>query len=228
MKSYRLSSTSERVAGLSIFAVLLVCIGFLTYALHKDTLSFIICLVTGLLVGAGLGFYVVNLFLAACIPHAQSRRLEVKGLPNQTLDLSQAASLETAAYQNGPIATRVLVFKDRDGEVVATVPTFFTAHQGVQAEPLAIELAQSLGLSFEPTLQVWEYDKEKRKEHEKELAAAEKAARRERFRALKAKILRKTGAETSAPVFSEETVPPEDTEMIAFDGINYDAMDDDK
>ena len=74
MKSYRLSSTPERVAGLSIFAVLLVCIGFLTYALHKDTLSFIICLVTGLLVGAGLGFYVVNLFLAVCIPHAQSRR----------------------------------------------------------------------------------------------------------------------------------------------------------
>ena len=183
MKSYRLSSTSERIAGLSIFAVLMMCIVFLIYALRGDTLSFILCMITGLLVAAGLGFYVVNLFLAACVPLPQSHRLEVKGLPNQVLDLSQAASLETASYQNGPIATRVLVFKDADDTPVATVPTFFTAHQGAQAEPLAIELAQVLGIAFKPTLQVWEYDKEKRKEHAKELAAAEKAARRERFRA---------------------------------------------
>ncbi len=227
MKSYRLSSTSERVAGLSIFAAVLICIGFLIYALRGDTLSFIICMITGLLVAAGLGFYVVNLFLAACVPLSQGR-LEVKGLPNQILDLSQATSLETAAYQNGPIATRVLVFKDGNDAPVATVPTFFTSHQGAQAEPLAIELAQVLEIAFKPTLQVWEYDSEQRKEHEKELAAAEKAARRERFRALKAKILRKTGADASAPVFSEEVVSPEDTEIIESDGINYDALDDEQ
>jgi hypothetical protein len=127
------------------------------------------------------------------------------------------------------MTTRNLVFTDAGGQVTASVPTFFTANQGAQAEPLAMELAQALGIDFKPTLQPWEYDREKRKEHEKELAQAAKAERREKLRALKAKILRKTGAGEPAPVNSEEEMSVADAmEDMGTDGINYDALDDEK
>ena len=89
-----------------------------------------------------------------------------------------------------------------------------------------MELAEDLSLTFKPTLEPWEYDKEKRKEYEKELAIAEKQKRRETLRRIKAKLLRKQEADESAPVLSEEEhfdFEPEET-----DGINYDALDDEK
>lgn len=229
MKTYRLSSAGERFTGLCICTVLLLCMAFLVFALRTEPLSFIICVLAGLLVAAGLGFYVVNLFKAACVPHSEDSILEVKGIPDQVVFLSETVSLETASYKNGPMAVRTLIFKDAGGEVTATIPTFFTAHQGAQAEPLAMELAQVLGLEFKPSLEPWEYDKQKRREHQRELAEAEKTARREKFRALKAKLLRKTEAAKATPVISEKKASDSDSmEDLESDGINYDALDDEK
>ena len=224
MKTYRLSSAAERAAGLLISLLLVLCMVFLLRLLWGDLLSFLICAIACLLVAAALGFYTANLFKAACIPHQEDIIMEVKGYPDSFIYLSDAATLETAAYKNGPVATRTLVFRDAAGEVTATVPTFFTTNQGAQAEPLAMELAQVLGIAFKPTLEPWEYDNKLRKQHQKELAEAEKAARAEKFRSLKAKLLRKGKPTEAASSLSEEEVSVmEETES---DGINYDAMDD--
>lgn len=229
MKTYRLSSAGERIAGLLISVILILCMVFLLVALSGDILSLVICILASVLVAAALGFYVWNLFKTACVPHPEDAILEVKGLPDYIVPLSETVSLETAEYKNGPMATRTLLFRDAKGEVTAAVPTFFTANQGAQAEPLAMELAQVLGLVFKPTLEPWEYDKKKRKEHQKELAEAEKVARREKFRALKAKLLRKTRAAEPTPAVSEEEASvPDIMEDMESDGINYDAMDDEK
>jgi len=229
MKRYRLSSAGERTAGVLISAVLLFCMVFLIIALSGDVLSLIICILASLLVAAALLFYVVNLFQAACVPHPEDAFLEIRGFPNYTVSMTEVVSLETAAFKNGPVATRTLIFKDAAGEVVTTVPTFFTANQGGQAEPMAMELAQALGIEFHPTLEVWQYDKEKRREHQKEVSQKEKAQRKENFRALKAKILRKTEAGAPTSVLSEEEMSVADDVMqIESDGINYDALDDEK
>lgn len=229
MKNYRLSSPSERTAGLCISAIMLLCMVVLVMILRNDPLSFIICLLCCLLVVAGLGLYVANLLKTACVPHPANRTLTVKGFPDYTVDLSDAVSLETAAYKNGPLASRTLVFANDRGEVTAAIPTFFTANQGAQAEPLARELAEVLGLTFKPSLEIWEYDKQARKEHQKQLALEEKTARKEKFRALKAKILRMTGAGTPAPVITEEeSSDGDDMEFHNSDGINFDALDDEK
>ena len=229
MKIHRLSSSVERITAVCICAILILCMAFLVIALSADFLTFVICLLSSLLVCAGLIFYVSNLFKAACIPHAAEKKLEIKGFPDYTLDLSEAVTLQTAPYKNGPGATRTLVFTNDKDEVVASVPTFFTANQGAQAEPLAMDLAQQLGLSFTGTLEPWEYDPEKRKEHLKEAAEKEKAVRKEKFRALKAKFLRMTGAGEPAPIKPEEEESYLDTEdELSTDGINYDALDDQK
>lgn len=230
MKIHRLSSPAERITGICICAVLILCMVFLVIALSADFLSFLICLLASLLVTAGLVFYIGNLFKAGCIANPAEKKLEVRGFPDYTVDLSEAVSLQTAPYKNGPGVTRTLIFMNSQEEVVASVPTFFTTNQGAQAEPLAMELAKDLDLAFHATLEVWEYDAEKRKEHMQELAAQEKAARKEKFRALKAKILRMAGAGEPAPTDPEEEKAnidiTEEPEEFKTGAINYDALDD--
>lgn len=226
MKRYRLSGIGERIAGTLISAAMIVCMALLVVALRFELFSMILCLLASVTVAAILCFYVANLFKAACVPDPGKKRLTVKGFPDYEADLSETVSVETADYKTGPIATRVLLFKDAADAVTASVPTFFTANQGAQAEPLAMELAQALGIAFKPTLEPWEYDKEKRKEHEKELALAQKQKRAETLRRIKAKLLRKQAAGEPAPTLSEEE--HFDFEPEVSDGINYDALDDEK
>lgn len=226
MKTYRLSSLGERLAAVLICAIMIAFMVLLCIVLRGDLLSLIICIAASVLVCLALVFYVVNLLKAAITPCPEGSSLDVKGISDYTVSFAGAVTLETAGVKTGPVATRTLVFRDADGEVVASVPTFFTANQGARAEPLAMELAEDLSLTFKPTLEPWEYDKEKRKEHEKELALAQKQKRREALRRIKAKLLRKQEADESAPVLSEEEhfdFEPEET-----DGINYDALDDEK
>lgn len=229
MKKYRLCSPMERFTGLLVSLACVACMVLLVVALRGDVLMMVICGAAGLLVAAGLTFYIVNLFRTACVPDVEQGKMLVRGLPDWSFDLTGTVSLETAEFKNGPMATRTLVFRDEAGEVTASVPTFFTANQGAQAEPLAMELAKALELSFLPKLEPWEYDKEKRKEHEKELARAKKEERRAKIRALKAKLLRKAGAETRTGAVPEEDMSMMDEEVYAgSDGVNYDALDDEK
>jgi hypothetical protein len=91
---------------------------------------------------------------------------------------------------------------------------------------MAMVLAEEMGIAFKASLEPWEYDKELRKQHMKDLAEAEKQERKEKMRALKNKILRREEPAEADPVSPEE----EDLncEPVATEGVNYDAMDDEK
>ena len=226
MKTYRLSSLGERLTALLICTVMIAFMAFLCIALSGDLFSLIICLLASVLVCFALAIYLINLLKAAVTPCPQEAVLQVKGISDYTVSVAGAVTLETAGVKNGPMAARSLIFRSEAGDVVASVPTFFTAYQGAQAEPLAMELAQVMGLTFRPTLEVWEYDKAARKEHQKEQAQKEKEQRRKNWQSLKEKFLRKAKAEQVAPAPSEEEVSVLEPEIS--DGINYDALDDEK
>ena len=175
MKKFRLSTPAERIAGISFTAVMIICFGVLLYALRGNT---------GLLIASGLGvllitvilcIYVVSVLKAACIINAETKIMEVQGLSNYTVDLSNAVLLQTLPRKSAQTTIRVLVFSDADEQIVATVPTMFTHKQGILADPMAKEMAEALGIAFKQNVPEWEYDKEKFKEHQKEEAAREKA-----------------------------------------------------
>lgn len=229
MKTYRLSSASERIAAVAVSGLLVVLMALLLYALRGELLTLILVALAALLVAAGLAFYVANLFRAACTAAPREKTLSVRGFPDETLDLSGAVCVETVSRSSGPAATRTLIFSDADGETVASLPTFFAARQGAQAEPLAMALAGELGLEFKPSLEPWEYDREKRKEHEKEAAQARKEHQKAGFQAFKKKILRRPEAQTPAPGSGEDGSPEtEEWASPESDGVNYDALDDEK
>jgi hypothetical protein len=225
MKIYRLSSTAERLAAVLISVILILSMILLCCLFSRDAFSLIICALCSVLVSAALIFYVANIMKAAVIPQPDGI-LTVKGIDDTKVNISSAVLLETAALKTGPVATRTLIFRDEAGEVVTSVPAFFTSNQGAQAEPLAMELAEAMGLTFNATLEPWEYDRKLRKQHMKEVALEEKEQRRRKLRALKNKILRRAEPVEADPVPTEE----EDLflETAATDDINYDALDDEK
>ena len=229
MRTHRLSSAAERVSAVIVSVVLALLMGPLLYAFHGEPLALVLTGLAALLVTAVLVFYLVSLFRAACEADTQNKRLTIRGVPNESVDLTQAVSVKTVPCGTGPISTRSLVFSDSKGDPIATVPTFFTARQGARAEPLAAALAQELGLSFQPSLEPWEYDKKQRAEHEKEAARARAASRNEKLRALKAKIFPGKAAEPSVPASPEEDLPAQgEVSDLESGGINYDALDDEK
>lgn len=223
MKRFSLSGSRERITGSLIAVFLLVCMGLLIAALRTDVLSLIICVVASFLVAGGLVFYLVNLYRAQCIVSRESKDLDIRGIPDYKLNISGAVSLKTGEFKAGPVVTRIVIFSDGEGNVVATLPTFFTADQGAQAEPMTMELAAALGLKFEPTLEKWQYDAQARREHSKAVAEEEKHRRKENFQALKAKLLRKPLVQ-EAP--AQEEAGFEYEEEMSDGGINYDILDD--
>jgi hypothetical protein len=180
MKSFRLSSDKERVASLVFCPVAAFFLVLLLFALRKDLFLLIFSALSVALLCAVMGIYVRTVLRAVCIPDAQAKKLHVKGLRDYTLDLSEAATLETVGVKNGHVIGRALIFRNAEGNVVGTVPTLFTSRQGVLAEPMAMELAEELGLSFIANLNPWDYDEKARIEHEKQVAIEEKEAAKKR------------------------------------------------
>ena len=228
MKKYPLSSPVDRAAGAAVCAVACGLMAVLVFLLGSDLLTLVIITASVILVGAVLVFYVLNLYKAACTPLPAENMLLVHGYPDCTYDLSGAVSIETVPYKSGSLATRTLIFRNENQDILLSVPTFFFAHQGAKAEPAAKEIAAALGLRFEPSLEPWEYDERLRKIHEKEMAKAEKEARKARFQAIKNKLLRRRPAEKPASTAQEEEFTEIDGYEKSVDGINYDAMDDEK
>lgn len=229
MRIHRLSSAAERISAAIVTAVLALLMGLLLYAFRREPLTLVLTGLAVLLVAAVLAFYLMSLFRAACRTDARKKELTVLGIPSDSLDLSQAVSVKTVPCGTGPISTRALIFSDSNGDPIATVPTFFTARQGARAEPLAAALAQELGLSFQPSLEPWEYNKKQRAEHEKEAARARAAARNEKLRTLKAKIFPGKAAEPSVPASPEKDLPAQgEVSDLESGEINYDALDDEK
>ena len=183
MKTFPLSTPSERTAGIAFSIVMSAVLLVLLWAL-RGNLGLLICIgLFVLLIIALLAVYVISVLKAVCIPHPEEKKLEVRGLPNRMLDLSTATMLETVSVKNGQSEGRMLVFSDAEGNVVAKIRTYFTSQRGVLAEPMSIELAKVLGLEHHANVPEWEYIPEKRAEHEKQVAEEQKKAAKERAKA---------------------------------------------
>lgn len=180
MKEFRLSTRSERIAGISFSAAVIVCFGVLIYALRVRPALMLVCGLAVLAISALLVIYAISVLKAVCIVNAEEKTMEVRGYSTYTVDLSNAVLLQTIARKNAQTTLRSLVFSDAEENIIAVVPTMFTSKQGVFAEPMAKEMARYLGIDFQQNVPEWEYDKEKYKEHEKEVAEQAKRDAKER------------------------------------------------
>lgn len=182
MKKFYLSTQPERTKGIAFSAVMIVAMFALLPLLLEDLAILLLAALGVLVVSAILVYYMLNINKAAVVAMPEQKKLRVEGFRNFELDLTNAVRLETIPVKNGQVMGRALAFTDAEGNVVGLVPTLFTSRQGVEAEPMAMELAQVLGLEFQANVPRWEYDEEAMKIHEKEVAEQEKkdaAARRE-------------------------------------------------
>ncbi len=180
MKTYRLSTSMERATSVAFVAIALAAFGLLLYSLRNRLGLMIICGIFIAMIAFLLITYVVNAMKAACIIDMTTKTMEVRGLANYTADLSTATLLQTIPQKGAQATIRVLVFTDAEDQIVAKVPTMFSFKSGLQAEPMAKEMAKDLGIAFKQNVPEWEYDKEKYKEHEKEVAEQQKREAKER------------------------------------------------
>lgn len=180
MKTYRLSTLAERVTSVSFVVVVLAAFGLLLYTLRDQIGLMIVSGIAIALIAFLLITYVINSMKAVCVIDMTTRIMEVRGLANYTVDLSAATLLQTIPQKGAQTTIRVLVFTDAEDQIVAKVPTMFSFKSGIQAEPMAKEMAKDLGIDFKQNVPEWEYDKEKYKEHEKEVAEQQKKDAKER------------------------------------------------
>ena len=180
MKEFRLSTPLERIASVSFVAVILAAFGLLLYALRNQIGLMIVCSLGVALVSVLLIVYVINVTKAACIVNLEEKTMTVRGVKEYTVDLSEAVLLQTIARKGGQATIRVLIFSDAEEKIIASIPTMFSFKQGIQAEPMAKEMAAVLGIDFQQNVPEWQYDKEKYKEHLKEEAEREKKEAKER------------------------------------------------
>ena len=180
MKEFRLSTANERNLSAAFTAVMLVVFAVMLYHLRSNTMLLIFCGLGIVLISSLLIIYVLNILKAAAVVDPENKMLHVRGVRNETLDLKDAVLLQTIARKNGQSTIRLLVFSNKDEEIIATVPTMFTFRQGIWADPMAKEMAAELGIAFQQNVPDWQLDKKKYEEHLKEEAEQEKREARER------------------------------------------------
>ena len=180
MKEFRLSTAAERATGIVFTAAMIAVFAALLYATRSNTMLLTVCGLGVALISVMLIIYVLSVLKAAAIVDPQNKQFHVRGVKSYTLDLSEATLLQTIARKNGQTTVRLLVFSNKEEEIIATVPTMFTFRQGIWADPVAKEIAAALGIEFKQNVPDWELDKEKYKEHMKEEAEREKKEAKER------------------------------------------------
>ena len=180
MKKFPLSTSAERAAGVAFTAAMLALFGLLLYTLRGNLTMLIVCGLGVGLIGLLLIIYCVNVVKASVMVDSENKLLHVIGVKSYTLDLKDATLLQTFARKNGQTTVRLLVFSNKDEEIVASVPTMYTFRQGIWADPVAKEIAAELGIDFKQNVPDWELDKEKYKEHMKEEAERERKEAKER------------------------------------------------
>ena len=207
MKKIRLSSPGERAGAWFVTVILALLVAFILSAPGKNAGYYIFASLCALF-AAGLALlYLVAVTRAAVLPDSDGS-IRISGLISLTESCSGAVSVSTEAVSVGPLSSRSIVLRDVNGGTVCTVSTMFTLHEGVMAEPAAMELAELLSLEFVPTVEKWKYDPEAMAEHRAELKRMKKEQRRR-------------GKKNASP--AEEN--PKNGEDRAED-INYDALDD--
>ena len=189
MKEFRLSTAGERAAGCCFTIAMMALFGLLLYALRNDLMLLIFCGVGALLVSVLLLMYVLNVLKASVAVDTENKKLIVKGLRNEEIDVSKAVLLQTFAKKNGQSTLRVMMFSDEEEQIIAAVPTMFTFRQGMWAEPVAKEIAALLGIEFKQNVPQWQFDKELYKQHVQEEAERErKESKERREKRMKARI----------------------------------------
>ena len=194
MKKIYLSTKEERFKGIAFSAVMIVAMAALLPLLLDNMTMLVLTIIGELVLAAGLMYYAMNAAKAAVVFTPGEKKIRVEGARSFELDLTDAVCLETFPVKNGQVNGRGLAFTDAEGKVIGIVPTMFTSRQGVLAEPMAMELAQELGLEFKANVPRWEYDEEAMKVHEAEVAQQEKAdakARREAKKKMREDQIRK-------------------------------------
>ena len=181
MKEFQLSTQKERTASIAFSVAAICCFALLLFALRGNTAMLILCGLCVTPVTAILVFYIFTICKSRCVLNTQTKVLEVRGFPtNYTRDLSEAILVQTFARKSGHTTSRVIIFSDKEENIIATIPTLFTYKQGVMADPLAKEMAEALGIEFQANVPAWYYDKEAFKQHQIEEAQREKEEREER------------------------------------------------
>ena len=180
MKKFPLSTAAERSAGVAFTAAMMVVFGILLYALRGNPTLMLVCGLGIALICVMLVIYCISVLKAAAVVDADKKQLHVQGVKSYTLDLTNATMLQTFARKNGQTTVRLLVFSDKDDEIIASVTTMFTFRQGIWAEPVAKESAKELDIQFKQTVPDWQLDKEKYKQHMAAEAEREKKEAKER------------------------------------------------
>ena len=186
MKTYPLSTPSERTAGIIFSVIMTVALGLLLLILKEDLVVMLLTAAAVAVVVVILVLYVLNVTKAACVYDPDTNTLKVHGFQERTIDLTKVTYLQTITVKSGHVEGRSLAFSNSEDEMVAIVPTYFTSNRGVLAEPMAKEMAADLGLKFIANVPAWEYDEEARKAHEIEVAQQEKEDARKRKEGKKA------------------------------------------
>ena len=186
MKKYPLSTSAERTAGILFSLIMIGALILLMFVLKGNfTVRLLICVGVVLVVGILL-LYILNVMKAACVYHPETNTLKVLGFQERTIDMNKVVGLQTIPVKSANVESRSLAFTDAEGSVVAIVPTYFTSKRGVLAEPMAMEMAADLGLTFQSNVPAWEYDEEAKKAHDIEVEEQEKKDAKARREARKA------------------------------------------
>ena len=180
MKKFPLSTAAERAAGTGFTAAMIALFALLLYAVRGNTMLLITCGLAVALISVMLIIYVISVLKASATVDSEKKLLHVSGVKNYTLDLKEATMLQTFARKNGQTTVRLLVFSDRDDEIIASVTTMFTFRQGIWADPVAKEIAAELGIKFKQTVPDWEFDKELYKKHMQEESERQRKEAKER------------------------------------------------
>ena len=191
MKEFPLSTSKERLVSVSFCAIMVIVFGVLLYALRNNTMLFVLVALGTVPLTVMMIFSVISLFKSTCFVDKEKMIVEIKGCPSYTRDISQAVLLQTISQKNGRSMTRALIFSDAEDNIIAAVPTLYTFKQGLQAEPMAKEMAAYLGIEFQANVPAWEYDKEAYKQHLKDEAEQDKKDRKERIERRRQKLLKK-------------------------------------
>lgn len=191
MKEFPLSTSKERLAGIAFSVAMILCFGVLLFVLRHNTLLLVLVALCAVPLSALLVFYILSITKSRLFVDKEKMMLEVQGFPSYTKDISSAVLLQTLSRKSGHTITRVLIFSDANETIIATVPTLFTFKRGLQAEPMAKEMAKYLGIEFQENIPAWEYDEEAYKQHQIEEAEREKQERKERIARRRQKLINK-------------------------------------
>ena len=191
MKEFPLSTKTERLAGVSFSVVMILVFAFLIFVLRNNMMLLVLVALCAVPLTALLIFYMISITKSTCFVDKETMTLEVKGYPSYSYDISSAVLLQTVSRRSSHSMTRTLVFTDAEEKIIASVPTLYTTKRGLQAEPMAKEMAAYLGIEFQANVPAWEYDKEAYKQHLKDEAEADKRERKERIARRRQKLINK-------------------------------------